>query len=168
MGELRTVPSFDWVRGESWNVTFTRGITPDDVLSRYGAVPRDARVMPLREALRLGHDSYGAGTPKSVLRVGMVGDWSFCYEEWGVLGCAPRVLSALSRDGETFAVHTDANALDAFAHWRDGRCAESVELDAARAIRRVGDRTGAVPDDAMVGGPLPTVLLAEPRTERKP
>ncbi|WGD39733.1 hypothetical protein PYS65_06065 [Streptomyces cathayae] len=71
--------------------------------------------MPKLEAVRLGADAYRAGAPKSVLRVGSLGDWSFCYEEWGVLGGMPGLLSRLSHDTETFTVDSNVS-VDAFGH----------------------------------------------------
>ncbi|MFI6012661.1 DUF6461 domain-containing protein [Streptomyces sp. NPDC051243] len=126
MRDSSTGPSCDWVGAGTWCVTFTRGITPDEVLTRYGAAPRHARVMPMREADRLGADSYRAGTTKSVLRVGAVGDWSFYYERWGVLGTMPGPLSALSHDTEMFTVTVGGDRMNT-EHWHEGRCTEVFE-----------------------------------------
>ncbi|MBL3671504.1 hypothetical protein JL475_37625 [Streptomyces sp. M2CJ-2] len=150
--------------------------------------------MPKLEAARLGFDAYRAGTPKSVLRVGSLGDWSFCYEEWGVLGGLPGLLSRLSCDTETFTVDSNIS-MDTFGYWRDGRCTEAFEPDEpgtrrlpphpwwdalqerreaaggsepglVAAVRVIGDRMGAVLDDATLDGPLPTVLLGDDRPPR--
>lgn len=190
MAELSAGPSSDWVRAGSWCVTFTRGITPDDVLARYGALPADARIMPKPEAVELGAAAYRAGTPKSVLRVGSLSDWSFCYEEWGVLGGMPGPLARLSSGTETLTVDSNGVGLDTFGHWRDGRCtevyepedpgtplssphplwdafqerrhtAEEGESALMSAVRVIGDRMGAVLDDVTLDAPLPTVLLGD-------
>lgn len=154
-------------------------------------------MMPKEEALRLGADSYQAGTGESVLRVGSLGDWSFCYEEWGILGGMPGPLSGLSQRTETFSVATDGASMDIFEHWRDGRCTEVFEPDnpdtrlppphswqdvlrerreatgdsepaLVAAVRVIGDHMGAVLDDATLDGPLPTVLLGDGGPLRKP
>ncbi|MBL3670829.1 hypothetical protein JL475_33705 [Streptomyces sp. M2CJ-2] len=150
--------------------------------------------MPKPEAVRLGADAYRTGAPKSVLRVGSLGDWSFCYEEWGVLGGMSGPLSRLSRGTETFTVASNVS-MDTFGHWRDGRCTEAFEPDdpgtrqppphpwrdalqerreagggsepgLVAAVRVIGDRMGAVLDDATLDGPLPTVLLGDDRPPR--
>ncbi|MFF4834980.1 DUF6461 domain-containing protein [Streptomyces sp. NPDC001315] len=197
MREFPTRPSCDWAGAGTWCVTFTRGVTPDEVLARYGAVPHHARVMPKREADNLGADSYRTGTAKSVLRVGALGDWSFCHETWGVLGAMPGPLSALSRDTETFTVDLGGDGMNTFGHWRGGRCTEVFEpgepatrplpphpwWDAVQeqreaagsgepglvpAVRVIGDYIGAILDDDTVDGPLSTLLLGEDHPVRPP
>lgn len=188
MREFRAGPSCDWTGAGTWCVTFTRGITPDEVLARCGAAPRDARVMPKREAERLGADSHRNGTTKSVLRVGALGDGAFCHETWGVLGAMPGILSVLSRGTETFTVTMGGDSMNTFEHWLGGRCTEVFEpsrpdtrpvpphpwWDAVQerreatgrsepglvsAVRVIGDHMGTHLDDATVDGPLLTVLL---------
>lgn len=110
MRESPPEPSFNWVRAGGWCVTVTRGITPNDVLVCFGALPGDAQNMPKLEAVRLGAVAYRAGTPKSVLRVGSLGDWSFCYEEWGALSAIPGTLPRLSSGRETLTVDSNESA----------------------------------------------------------
>ncbi|MFD3730220.1 DUF6461 domain-containing protein [Streptomyces sp. NPDC058632] len=112
-----------------WCVTITHGISPEEVLARYGADARTARPLTRQQATRLaGGDLLPEG---SVLQAGQLGDWSFCFEEYGVMGRMPGPLSALSRDTETFSVLRGGDGMDGFAHWRDGECAERFEPGAA-------------------------------------
>ncbi|MET7365641.1 hypothetical protein ABZS61_07375 [Streptomyces sp. NPDC005566] len=113
----------------------------------------------------------------------------------GSPGGKPGVLSALSRDTETFTVATNGVGLDTFGYWREGRCVESFEVDdpgtaqssvsrwrdtlrsrreAAEgsnptllvAVRMICDHMGSVLEDATLDGPLPTVLVADEHAPR--
>ncbi|MEZ3182639.1 helix-turn-helix domain-containing protein [Streptomyces pimonensis] len=109
-------------------MTFTRGVTPEEVLARYGADARTARLLTRQQAAQLA----GMDRPDgSVLRAGQLGDWSFCFEDYGVMGCMPGPLSALSRGTETFSVLRGGDGMNGFKCWRDGQCAEWFEPGAA-------------------------------------
>ncbi|WP_412180868.1 DUF6461 domain-containing protein [Streptomyces californicus] len=107
-----------------WCVTFTRGITPEDVLARYGADTPTAQVLTRQQAAQLNDSSLLEG---SVLRAGALGSWSFCFEDYGVMGIMPGPLSALSHRTETFSVLLGGDGMNGFAHWRDGQCTERFE-----------------------------------------
>nr|WSZ96586.1 hypothetical protein OH820_13760 [Streptomyces sp. NBC_00857] len=64
-------------------MTFTQGITPEEVLARYGADPRNAHVLIRQDASHLYDADLLRG---SVLRAGALGDWSFCFEDIGIMG----------------------------------------------------------------------------------
>ncbi|MFE7410480.1 DUF6461 domain-containing protein [Streptomyces laurentii] len=180
-----------WLRTRTndvmWCVTFTYGIGPEDVLARYGADPRDARLLAERDAGPL----YGSHHPDgSVLRAGALGGWSFCFEDCGIMGVLPGPLTALSWRTETLALHRSAKGMSRFAHWRDGFPSEGFEpgfpgtrgepphpwWDAVQARRdatgeefpglvpvleAIADHTGAVLDADTLAGPLLTLRLAD-------
>ncbi|MFE7974396.1 DUF6461 domain-containing protein [Streptomyces shenzhenensis] len=56
-----------------------------------------------------------------------MGDWSFCFEDYGVMGRMPGPLSALSCGRETLSVLRGGDGMSGFAYWQDGRCAERFE-----------------------------------------
>lgn len=165
-----------------WCVTFTRDITPYDVLARYGADSGTARFLTRQQAAQL------SGPEGSVLCAGALGDWSFCFEEYGVMGAMAGPLSALSQGTETFSVLRGGDGMNGFAHWRDGQRTERFEpgythtrpppphpwwdavqeqLDAAGTeypglvpvLEAVAHHTGAVLDSDTLSGPLLTLLL---------
>ncbi|MFJ8188111.1 DUF6461 domain-containing protein [Streptomyces sp. NPDC096105] len=111
-------------RAVMWCVTITYGITPEEVLARYGADARTARLLTRQQAAQLAGDDLPEG---SVLRAGRTGDWSFCFEDYGVMGCMSGPLSALSRGTETFSVLRGGDGMNGFAYWRDGQCTERFE-----------------------------------------
>ncbi|MFF5256863.1 DUF6461 domain-containing protein [Streptomyces leeuwenhoekii] len=170
-----------------WCVTFTRGITPEDVLDRYGADARTAQLLTRQQAAHLINSSLLEG---SVLRAGALGDWSFCFEDYGVMGMMPGPLSVLSHGTETFSVMLGGDGMNSFAHWRDGQCTERFEpgfthtkpnpphpwwdavqerLDVSRkecpglvpVLGAVAHRTGAVLDADTLNGPLLTLWLED-------
>ncbi|MEV5935054.1 DUF6461 domain-containing protein [Streptomyces sp. NPDC052079] len=174
-------------RAVMWCVTFTRGITPEDVLARYGADARAAQFLTRQQAGRLNDSSLAEG---SVLRVGALGAWSFCFEDYGVMGAMPGPLSALSQGRETFSVLRGGDGTNGFAHWRDGQCTERFEpgfthtkpkpphpwwdavqerLDATGEeypglvplLEAVVHHTGAVLDTGTLSGPLLTLRLED-------
>ncbi|WP_405686427.1 DUF6461 domain-containing protein [Streptomyces sp. NBC_00057] len=128
-----------------WCVTFARGITPEDVLARYGADARTAQFLTRQQAAHLYDSSLPEG---SVLRAGALGDWSFCFEDCGVMGMMPGPLSALSYGTETFSVLLGGDGMNGFAHWRDGQCTERFEpgfTSASGPPRPWAATTGAPP-----------------------
>lgn len=177
--------SWTWAADSStamWCVTFTRDITPHGVLARYGADSRTGRFLTRLQAAQLG------GTESSVLRAGARGDWSFCFEECGVMGAMPGPLSTLSQGTETFSILRGGDGMNGFAHWRDGRCAERFEpgytytrppaphpwwdavqeqFDAAGTeypglvpvLKAVAHHTRATLDIGTINGPLLTLVL---------
>jgi hypothetical protein len=172
-------------RAGMWCVTFTRGVTPQDVLARYGADARTAELLTREQAAPLHDGSLPGG---SVLRVGSLGDWSFCFEGYGVMGVMPGPLSALSQATETISVLRGGDGMNRFAHWRGGQCNEQFEpgfthtepdpphpwwdavqerLDASGEqypglvpiLEAVEHYTGAVLDTDTLEGPLLTLRL---------
>ncbi|MFE9460021.1 DUF6461 domain-containing protein [Streptomyces californicus] len=118
---------WDWadLRGTvMFCVTMARGITPEDVLSRYGADAGTARLLTSSQAGELG----GRLLPtESLLTAGALNGWSFCSEEYGIMGSTPGPLAALSRGTEAFSLLRGADGMNVFAHWRDGRRTEQFE-----------------------------------------
>jgi hypothetical protein len=170
-----------------WCMTLTRGITPHEVLVRYGADARTARFLTRRQAAHLNDGSLPRG---SVLRAGALGDWSFCFEDYGVMGMMEGPLSSLSHGTETFSVLLGADGMNGFAHWRDGQCTERFEpgfahtgpnpphpwwdavqerLDASGeeypglvpVLEAVARYTRAVLDAGTLDDPLPTLRLED-------
>ncbi|MFJ5842290.1 DUF6461 domain-containing protein [Streptomyces shenzhenensis] len=104
------------------------GITPEEVLARYGADAHTARPLTRQQAAQLADGGLSEG---SVLRAGQLGDWSFCFEDYGVMVRMPGPLSALSCGTETLSVLRGGDGMSGFAYWQDGRCAERFEPGAA-------------------------------------
>ncbi|MFD9606318.1 DUF6461 domain-containing protein [Streptomyces sp. NPDC059970] len=138
-------------------------------------------------SLLTSHSSAG-----SVLRAGTCGNWSFCHEEYGIVGMRAGTLSALSQGTETIGMLRGADGMNRFAHWRHGQCAEQFEpgapstkppgphpwwtavqkrLDAtggphlglAPVMEAVFRRAHAVIDAESLDGPLLTLWLDENR-----
>ncbi|MGY0066898.1 DUF6461 domain-containing protein [Streptomyces sp. QTS137] len=170
-----------------WCVTITHGITPLEVLARYGADAGTARLLTRQQAAQLTDGDLPVG---SVLQAGQLGDWSFCFEDYGVMGQMPGPLSALSRGTETFSVLRGGDGMNGFAYWRDGQCAERFEpgapstkphpphlwwdavqerLDASReeypglvpVLEATAHYTGAILDTDTLDGPLLTLRLKD-------
>lgn len=169
-------------------VTFTRGLSPEEVFAAYGADPEQARPLDADEASDLPSGGSGDGAV-SLLRSGKLGDWAFCIEEDGVIGSWNEPLAALSNGTETFSVLA-TEGLDVFQYWRDGKCVETFEpgmehtrpelsrswwdrVETALAAHE-GEENGMAPvvallldhlgialDDDALAAPWPTLTLAE-------
>ncbi|MCX4787822.1 MULTISPECIES: DUF6461 domain-containing protein [unclassified Streptomyces] len=105
---------------------------------------------------------YDSSLPEgSVLRAGALGDWSFCFEDCGVMGMMPGPLSALSYGTETFSVLLGGDGMNGFAHWRDGQRTERFEPGFTIASAHEASHRGFVHDgpelkrvSGRAGGPL--------------
>ncbi|MFE9857724.1 DUF6461 domain-containing protein [Streptomyces sp. NPDC005780] len=184
--------SLDWAR--AWMcVTFTRGLSPEEVFVRYGADPEQARLLDWDAASDLTPGESGDGTV-SLLRAGRIGEWAFCVEEDGDVGFG--ALSELSRGTETYSVAT-TEGIDVFQHWRDGECLEYFEpgmehsrseppgpwwdraeealaahegegAGMAPVVALVLDHLGIALGDATLAGPWPSLTLAEDEAPAAP
>ncbi|WP_335941460.1 DUF6461 domain-containing protein [Streptomyces sp. PTD5-9] len=184
-------PSTSWADHEiMWCLTFTHGLAPSGLLTRYGARPEEAQLLEPQEAYRLGQRIGDEGLTATVLRIGAIGDWAFCLEEWGWLGSTAALLTRLSQGTETLSLQQDARGCQAFQFWRDGHLTErfepgmpstrpepphpwwdAVELRRSEAaeefpgwdpvLRAVSEYTGATLSNKTVNSPLLTVLLQE-------
>ncbi|SDP35879.1 DUF6461 domain-containing protein [Actinacidiphila guanduensis] len=102
-------------------LTFTQGLTPEELLRRYGVVPSSARLLALPQ--RRSARQLTPGT--SVLSVGLLGDWAFGFEAHGLQSAMPRVLGALSQGTQTLVISLDREGLQVLQHWTDGHPRES-------------------------------------------
>ncbi|AEW93025.1 MULTISPECIES: DUF6461 domain-containing protein [Streptomycetaceae] len=114
--------TWDWLLNDnhpSFCLTFVERSAIDTVLRCYGADLAEAQLLTEGEAVPPdGHDG-------SVLRLGSLGHWTFCFETFGTRGIEDDVLRALSRHGETLCVLYGSP--NYFHHWRDGRQADAFE-----------------------------------------
>ncbi|MFD4630287.1 DUF6461 domain-containing protein [Streptomyces sp. NPDC058284] len=169
-------------------VTFTRGLDPEEVFTRYGAEPAQARLLDWDTASDLVPGDSGDGMV-SLLRAGRLGDWAFCVEEEGGIGFEEETLAELSRGTETYSVAT-TEGIDVFQYWRNGECVEYFEpgmehtrpeqtspwwdrmqetlaahegedAGMAPAVALVLGHLGITLDDAVLAGPWPSLTLAE-------
>src|SRR5687768_635188 len=99
-GLVSTDPGiWDWTSdiGQlGFTVTFSLGLSPEEVLSQYGADPGQAEYLSRNDAW----NRFGPNRGGSQLRAGTIGRWGFCFEEAGVEGIKARTLSGLSADTE--------------------------------------------------------------------
>lgn len=115
-------------------LTFTRGLTPDELLERYGADPAAARPLPYIDIDAALHQD----DDHAVLRVGVLGEWAFGIEDCGVQGAAPATLAELSRGTETISVNSGENAFAVFEYWVDGQPREQFEPGMASTLKAAG------------------------------
>jgi hypothetical protein len=115
-------------------VTFTRGLTPEELLERYGADPSAARPTPFINM----HDVLQPDMDHAILRVGMLGGWAFGIEDSGVQGAAPATLAALSYGTETISVFAGADAFQVFEYWANGQPQQQFEPGNASSLRAAG------------------------------
>ncbi len=166
------------VRHRPFCLTFTLGVTPWNLVERYGADPTAARLLAIGETYAVGQP----GADRSILASGSLGDWAFGFETMGVEGIMSGTLAALSRGTQTVAVNDSAKALHVLRYWVDGQPRESFELGVPDTQRAVGAHPfwGAVerhraahPDQSKViaalraigdhvGGQLTADMLARP------
>ncbi len=99
--------------GAGFTITFTRGISAEQVLAGYGAPASEAHTVPWSADSRM-------------LRVGLLNRWAFGYEEQGTEGLRTIVLKALSEGTDTLVLH-DSGSSVRFEHWRDSERLEGFE-----------------------------------------
>ncbi|MYQ48615.1 hypothetical protein GTW40_26845 [Streptomyces sp. SID4985] len=157
-----------------WCVTFTRDLTPDEVLRRYGADPRTARMLARGEAGGLYDLALHGGT---VLRAGTADGWAFCYEDVGGAGSRSGLLGTLSRGTETLSLLHGGDGTNHLAYWRDGERIDfelgptggtSRHAGLVPALRAVTRHTGVSLGADDLEGPLLTAYLAEAAPLRSP
>lgn len=130
----KSSPGWDWMlhgRYEGFCLTFTHGLPPAAVLRRYGADLAGSRTIAFPQVYEL----LQPGPDTSVLRVGALGEWTFCFETLGVQGIMPAVLAALSQNTQAVAVNLGANALHILEHWMDGQPHERFEPGQATSLQ---------------------------------
>ncbi|MEU0957682.1 DUF6461 domain-containing protein [Streptomyces niveus] len=174
-----------------WCVTFTDGITPEEVLTAYGFSPDDARTVDWSETLEWMADRDRPDATVFPLRFGRTGEWSFCFEKSTILGSSDDVLARLSATTETISVMLGGGGVNRFGCWRDGREVESFEPGHPRrkpapphpwwdavheriratgerypgmlpVLEVVAERVGAILDDETLDGQLHTVMMKDP------
>lgn len=192
-----TPDSWEWIikaQYPSYCLTFTKGITARAVHERYGADYQNTRSLSQRDAQAVpGNDK-----DNSMLRVGKMGEWAFCFETGGVQGITPHVLSSLSQGTEALCLAYGADGTLFFRHWRNGHRVESFEPGIPYSVRSSDSHTlwglvqhhidahpervpgqaalsavsdyigGHVISSAMVEGPLLTSFIPPRPPERHP
>lgn len=175
-------------------ITFTRDRTPEAVLAAYGADVSQASVLIMEDTA----DAFPLSVGGTLLRAGMLGTWTFCYENLEPEGFKEGVRSRLSAGTETLELFAGGNGLVTFTYLRDQRKIEFFEpgsphtvrgdgphrfshpvqevLDAATApvtpahaaLQVIGQYIGAGLDGATLEGPLLTAFLADTDREMLP
>ncbi|MGV9340391.1 DUF6461 domain-containing protein [Streptomyces sp. NPDC003688] len=155
-------------------MTFTRHVSPDEVLRRHGVDPDAARMLARDEASGLYDLALRGGT---VLRAGTAGGWSFCYEDVGGAGSRPDALGALSRGTEALSLLRGGDGTNHLAYWRDGerldfeidlRGGTSRHTGLVPALRAITRHTGVSLGADDLEEPLLTAYLAEPAPRHNP
>ncbi|MEV4877871.1 DUF6461 domain-containing protein [Streptomyces cyaneofuscatus] len=118
-----------------YTLTFVRGTSPAELLSRMGVDPES---LALRDGMDLaddfGDDLYDDEEP--VVATGVDGSWTWAWEQGGVHGLDERILSAVSRGTEAVALHYNEKPMYCFAYAVDGEVV--VDFDTLQAIEPTG------------------------------
>ncbi|MFI2376656.1 DUF6461 domain-containing protein [Streptomyces sp. NPDC018964] len=101
-------------------LTFCRNRSPEEVLARYGADADSARPLPAKSA----PSALLRGT---TLRVGLLGEWSFCVEFENYIGCTKTIMRDLSAGTEALLLFQTEKGLTVFSYVVDGRVVEKFE-----------------------------------------
>lgn len=115
-------------RYSTFCLTLSHGLAPADALGRYGVDPAAARAIHFPDAVDLPRDN-----DVSVLRAGIMGEWTFCIELFGVQGSLSHILENLSSNTDTLSIMA-AESLTYFEHWRQGHQLESFEPGTTEAL----------------------------------
>ncbi|WP_353961686.1 DUF6461 domain-containing protein [[Kitasatospora] papulosa] len=115
----------------SFCLTYTRDVSSDELMQRLGASSADAAPLTLAEADSLvDYESEG-----TLLRVGMLGNWAFCFETWGILGAGGYGLSRMSAGTETLSYLSGGNGVDLVQNWVNSEPVEIFEPMAIGSLR---------------------------------
>lgn len=120
-----------------FTITFTRGLTPAQVLTRYGFAAQQAQLITRAQFLAVPLPA--RTPPPTLVAAGMLRRWAFCYEEIGCLGTDRRVLGDLSEGTDTLSLY-DIGGMTVFSHWRDGFRHEGFEPGFPGSRRDLGHR----------------------------
>ncbi|MFH8485278.1 DUF6461 domain-containing protein [Streptomyces longisporoflavus] len=129
--------AWNWVaepRYASFCLVFARTKTADNVLEVYGADPEAAVHMTLKESLA----AFPYQDVEVLLRVGHLGDWTFCYEDRRLLGNTGEVRTALSWGCETISLHKGGDGTKYFERMEDCRRLELFEPRRPSDVRGEG------------------------------
>jgi hypothetical protein len=140
-----------------FTVTFSLGLTPEEVLRHYGADTTGAEHLSRHDAW----SKYPPAVGRSQLRAGTIGRWGFCFEEAGVEGIKPTTLSRLSAETETISFFAGPGA-SRFILLKDGQGVEAFEPGLPESVhgnvpRRFWDNTTKILERAGQTGPTPPV-----------
>ncbi|MEW2121479.1 DUF6461 domain-containing protein [Streptomyces sp. NPDC005474] len=116
---------------ESWNLgqsgqfclTLSAGRSPEEVLEIYGADRSRARWLSSADCFT----EFEPTATNTVLRVGTLGDWSFCIEFENPIGFLNAVVRGLSVNSEMITISRTGNSLTIFRYIVNGRLVESFE-----------------------------------------
>ncbi|WP_406096346.1 DUF6461 domain-containing protein [Kitasatospora purpeofusca] len=180
--ERGTVPTFC--------LNVVRGLAADEVVAAYGADPGRLRQLSLAEA----DSRYPMAKGGALLRVGRLGEWTFCFEAREAEGFKPGVLARLSERSEVVSLFY-ADGMTVVERLEEGRLVERFEpgqrspvqgsephtlqegvraelrnstapSTTEAALRVIARHIGAEIPWATLAGPLATVVLGE--AEREP
>ncbi len=105
-------------------LTLTRKKSIDQVLNAYGAADHEVSQLTHRQAAALLHPCSNIA-----LRVGLVGDCAFCFEEGDVLGIGREIQQSLSAGSETFTLcNTPEKGMVTVSQMRDGQSVGGFEV----------------------------------------
>ncbi|WP_413815974.1 DUF6461 domain-containing protein [Kitasatospora purpeofusca] len=167
-----------------------RRLTADEVVAAYGAGPGRLRQLSLAEA----DSRYPMAQGGTLLRVGRLGDWTFCFEAREAEGFKPGVLARLSERSAVVSLFY-ADGMTVLERLEEGRLVERFEpgqrspaqgsgphtlhedvraelrnsttpSTTEAALRVIARHIGAEIPWATLAGPLATVVLDQ--AEREP
>ncbi|MFF8036410.1 DUF6461 domain-containing protein [Streptomyces sp. NPDC016626] len=145
--------SWNWAtqsRFPSFCLLLARPKSREVLLKAYGADPQRAAEMTLAEA-HMQALNQGAGT---FLRVGTLGDWSFCYENRDLLGITDHVRTAASREGEAIILFKGGDGTNTMERMQNGQRVELFEPHRPADVQGEGPFTlSALVNDQLAADP---------------
>ena len=124
-----------------FGVTFARGLSQDELMTRMGGDPSSVSPLTRPEAERLELEDRDAGP---VVRFGETKDWAFAVESWGTHGGSSAVVRAVSVGTEAVVVAITAKATKTLTYARDGDVVCRFDADTPH-IRSGTDRDFLLP-----------------------
>ncbi|WP_411120304.1 DUF6461 domain-containing protein [Streptomyces sp. 058-1L] len=104
-------------------INFTRRVTPEYILSSFGASAASLEELTLERA----PEALGLPSDHSLVRAGTFGDWGFCIETFGTIAVRRDVLEGLSSESHSITASCGANALHVIANWQNGEEVETFQ-----------------------------------------
>ncbi|MER8002088.1 DUF6461 domain-containing protein [Streptomyces sp. NPDC095613] len=129
--------AWNWVTNSqfpSFSLVFARSKSPESMLEAYGADVEAATRMTRKESI----SAFPKRKVESLFRVGILGDWAFCYEDRQLLGLTNSVRECLSQGCETIGLHKGADGTRVFERMENSRSVEMFEPDRPSEVRGDG------------------------------
>lgn len=154
-----------WMGLPSFCLIYVRDVSPAELLLRLGAPATTFESL----TLDVSDSLVDYENPGSLMRLGVLGRWSFCFETWGILAGSNWGLTRMSSGTEALSYLSGGDGMDIVQSWRDAQPVELFEPGSFGSLRAHHDHPlwdaahshrNTLPDPAQPGAARESSLKA--------